>query len=718
MTHNLDAALYYATALGWHVLPVWPTVGPVCACPLGVGCGDNAGKHPLADLVPTGLAMATRDPDRVRAWWTARPDAHVAVAMRASGLVAFDVDLYKGDAERLQALVARIGALPVTVEQRSGSGEGVHLIYRSPQFDVRGAIDGVTMRSRNYLVVAPSGHRRGAGYRWEDGRAPGQVPVAELPPAWLEALRKPEASGAAGVPPEAEEPAWLRAIPHADRVAAMRAHLAREPGEVKGQSPPSMCFNVARIAARGYAVRDPDEVVAAMCDVYDAKCAPPYGRARIVERVANAYIKATEPAWGWCHRPSPTAELGAGAAGAEGLRPLTLDGGGPPPRALTRGPARYLRGAALVAKIASRAGLPWIDVRLGFHVLVQVRVGGIILLIGGSGAGKSSLAVSLLLDHGRDRGPAIAMSLELPDDEMAARGAAIECGATWAQILKGEVGARLPERFAVLDRDHATLEELELAIDEMAAAYPGEPILVVVDYVQLMHSAERDTRSKVADAMRRIDATARRKNVVVIALSQGSRASARSLGTGEKLGAETADAGAEAAELERWSTVTLAIGEAREREDGSRDVDLSIGKWRMGKGDAVVPMVFNGATGRWEIVGPAKSAKDVREQRGTEGEKGKADALVVLIRTILDRSARPMTRQEIAKVLERRKADVSDAIVAALGDPSSNIVEAGFIQGGARPCWTRARLEAANAVANAGTGGPPGMPLPVLGASQ
>lgn len=300
----IEHAVAYAR-LGLRVLPIWPTFGETC------GCGDagcpSPGKHPIArtqageQLAPHGLGNATLDEATIARWWTARPDASIGVALRASGLIAFDVDKPE-NYPALSAAEGELGELPPTVIQRSGSGN-LHLVYRAPDHPIVGTFRGVTMRAKNYIVVAPSVHKSGNRYMWEPGCAPWERPVAALPAAWLEALRKEESVETAGVP--AAEPAWLVAIPQDERIRQMREHLSREDGEVKGQSDQGTAFNVTRTCARGFAIREPDLLLRVIVEDYDRKCVPPYGAERVRQRVQKVYDAATDPPWGHCLRSGP-----------------------------------------------------------------------------------------------------------------------------------------------------------------------------------------------------------------------------------------------------------------------------------------------------------------------------------------------------------------------------------------------------------------------------
>lgn len=358
----LQAALS-AVARGWHVLPVWWPVGDACACGhpecrKGGEREKNVGKHPI---LAEGLTGATTSEAQVKAWWKQWPAANVAVVMAPSGLVALDVDLYHGDAEKLEALQAQLGPLPDTAEQQSGSGQGAHLIYKAPAHPVRGQLGGVVLRSSAYIVLAPSLHRSGGHYQWE--RSPDEWPVAELPQAWAEAMRREDPLGDVGVPEEASEPEWLKKISQEERVAKMREHLQREKGEVMGQDPPGTAFNVCRTCARGYAVRDPQAVLAALVEVYNPKCVPPYAEEALADRLAKVYDSAHSPEWGErfepmearCQQlfgagfhlpPPPSPGAGAGA----GAEPEAEQ----PPKAEPKPPGSYLEFLAAMAALIVR----------------------------------------------------------------------------------------------------------------------------------------------------------------------------------------------------------------------------------------------------------------------------------------------------------------------------------------------------------------------------
>jgi hypothetical protein len=313
------------------------------------------------------------------------------------------------------------------------------------------------------------------------------------------------------------------------------------------------------------------------------------------------------------------------------------------------------RAPDLVAAILERAADPWIDLTLAGEELARVRTGATVVLIGGSGSGKSSLTSCLLLEHARSVGPAIALSIELPADELAARIVGIKCDASWEDALRGQVkredmerALALPRLF-VLDRRRATIGNLEKCVLAARTEYPGQPILVAIDYSQLLDSKEREARQRVADVFAQIDDCAREHKFVALALSQMSRASAQKARKGESIGADSADLGAETAAIERFATMTLSIGLASEREDGSSAVELSVGKARMGKGDKVYPMTYWGRSGLWRVAGDAKKAEDVREERATERKRKERQTLLLALVEAARQATAPLARGDLGE---------------------------------------------------------------------
>jgi hypothetical protein len=338
---------------------------------------------------------------------------------------------------------------------------------------------------------------------------------------------------------------------------------------------------------------------------------------------------------------------------------------------------------SFVDEIEQHKNDPWIALRLVDDEIARLRVGAMAVLVGGPGSGKSTLAANLLYQHAADVGPSIMQSIELPGIEFTARTIGIKCDESWIGVLTGRVPVSemrrvtALERFVVLERDLATLGNLRITIDAMAKAFPKQPILIAVDYVQILENererrGDREERLRVSDIVKALDAIARQYGVVVIALSQMSTSNAKAARAGDALGADAGELAAETSAFNRYATVALSIGKKSEAfEDGSRVVELSIGKWRMGEGDRVLPMREWGRSGLWRVEGPAKTAQEVRDGRDLDKVVKAQQACKLTMLAFAGRSAAPVTREQLTEAcggIKLRKAAKVAAITELLSE--------------------------------------------------
>lgn len=358
------------------------------------------------------------------------------------------------------------------------------------------------------------------------------------------------------------------------------------------------------------------------------------------------------------------------------------------------------RGPEIIADIWEHRDEPLMPIEIGDGVLVETYLGGIVLLIGGTGAGKTSLALEVAIRHAVNRGPAIVASLELVKRILGARVVSIRCDESWPGVLTGRVQRehmlqQWPNRLRIIERRDATIKNLHASVAAMRTEFDGEPLLLVVDYVQLMDNAEREIRRRVARAMEELDEIANEHRAVVLALSQGSRAASRQLASGERMGRETADAGAEAAELERWSVYTIAIGGKASSEGEWSAVDLSIGKGRIGGGDMVHPGLYCGRSGAWRLAGDPRPADEVRAERHAAVDGQKQTALIDQLVGAARRGTEPVAREQLCKKVRGNAAEKRAALRAALQLGDLVMVQRQAKRSRAWLVWTRANAEAA-----------------------
>lgn len=384
--------------------------------------------------------------------------------------------------------------------------------------------------------------------------------------------------------------------------------------------------------------------------------------------------------------------------------PATQDRNGDPDPKPVAAPV-WKRGRELVKAITDRMADPWISIKLVDDEILRVRVGGTVVLIGGSKSGKTSLACCLTMEHVVHTGPVIVGSIELPDEEFAARIVGQKCDASWEDSLRGLVALTDMERVLdhprlfVLSRDAVSIKNLEAAIEAAKAEYPGQPILVVVDYAQILEvqSTEREIRQRVTEIFRQLDRLARKHLVVVLALSQMSRMSSDKARRGEALGADSAQLAAESAAIERYASGTLSIGLQARREDGSMAVELSIGLVRMGLGDRVLPMTYWGRSGKWLVAGDAKSATDVREQRDVAKVERERTSLENQLIGAAQRADKPLTRDLLVELVRGGKKKVLAAIAVLLARGELVEVAVRATRSKSFLVWTEDRARAAGA---------------------
>ncbi len=363
--------------------------------------------------------------------------------------------------------------------------------------------------------------------------------------------------------------------------------------------------------------------------------------------------------------------------------------------------------STLADEIEAESKRPWIPLRIGpgaGEELEPVPVGAVAFILGAPGSGKSSLAVEIAIHHARDVGPVLFISREMKRTHTAARFASNRTGLVWADILRGRCeGSAVHQALAdlsdvvIIDRDAANLKHAAMWIAGWRQRGDDRPILVIADYVQILdgHDDTREERARVGRIVEEMRKWADDQNVLMIGLSQMSRAAARALLSGEHVGADTAAGGAESAQIERAAHVVLAIGEVVRRDDGYTDASLSVGKSRLGEGDRVVPVQFHGPSGRYRVTGNAVTGTAHKASRGTAKSAARLATVKLAVKGLLADSTGPMSRNAVRKATGINRDDVYAAI--------SEMVVAGELvevmqerKGGAWPVWTPARATAAS----------------------
>jgi hypothetical protein len=216
----------------------------------------------------------------VERWAAEYPSGNIGIATgAASGFVALDVDVDKGGAESLAALVTEHGPLPATVQAQTGSG-GAHYLFKLPEgVTVRNSASriapGLDIRGDGgQIVVAPSVSLKGS-YRWV--RGPTKHPIADAPD-WLIEAPRPRA-GAPTAPPERGffPPAGEDVIQ-----AALEALNAHGPA-VEGNGGDDHTFRACALLAHDFALTF--EEAWPLLWRWNETCEPPWGETALADKL-------------------------------------------------------------------------------------------------------------------------------------------------------------------------------------------------------------------------------------------------------------------------------------------------------------------------------------------------------------------------------------------------------------------------------------------------
>ena len=294
----LEPALEYA-ALGYPVFPCVP--------------GD---KRPLTEH---GCKDATIDATQIERWWTARPNANIAIS--TTGLLVVDIDdgstWLADDPDKLIELTA--------APQSLTANGGRHFIFRQPagrswrNTAAKIALHVDTRADGGYIIVPPSVLTGDKAYRWADGKELDE-PSANLPepPEWLVAqLDSFAAGGRLGT---------SNTVLADDATAATIANTI--PTGQRNSTLARLAGNMRRVGM------SQEEILPALLVVNEDRCKPPLNQGE-VERIAASIaryapdevaVALAENHWGQMYDDAPEASNEHGDPGPICPELLTVPG--------------------------------------------------------------------------------------------------------------------------------------------------------------------------------------------------------------------------------------------------------------------------------------------------------------------------------------------------------------------------------------------------------
>ena len=265
-------------------------------------------------------------------------------------------------------------------------------------------------------------------------------------------------------------------------------------------------------------------------------------------------------------------------------------------------PARIDRISALHAG-EGKSGTPTGVDRLDRLLAGGLRDGAVYVLAARPSVGKSALAQAIGEHVAANEGPALMLSQEMPDSEVADRALARMGGISYERIQTGrlqdddwsrlteaaEYGSRLP--FYVDDQPALRLADIRAKTRQVKGLR-----LLIVDYLQLSVGDGENRTQEVGAISRGIKALAKELGVPVLLLSQLSRKVEERPGREPQL-SDLRDSG----EIEQDADVVIFLWPKTEREDGTKLVGCKLEKNRQGKKGAAARfgLDFDGARQTW-----------------------------------------------------------------------------------------------------------------------
>ena len=257
-------------------------------------------------------------------------------------------------------------------------------------------------------------------------------------------------------------------------------------------------------------------------------------------------------------------------------------------------------------------------VRFGIHNL-DVAIGGlycgeVLVLVGGTGSMKTSLALSAVENFIlRDRGRILFISVDMSDDDIRNRLILREAldelsendlkkSSTFSRQIYREARTAVERVYGKTLVIESHVGDKRLNLDKMKWLVDREiPDLVVIDYLTMLNAEGKSDLEFVSQAMRDIHAKAQKLKIPFLVLSQMSRTSKAEQFSG-KTGGHARGGGI----VEELSTVEIEL--RREEQEGQKaEIYGTVTKTRRGIADKTFLLDYKGRSIRFTgIADPAE----------------------------------------------------------------------------------------------------------------
>lgn len=230
-------------------------------------------------MVPGGFHKATTDLSAIETWWGRWPDANIGIPAGAATFCVVDVDPENGGEDSILALREEHGTIPDTLRQITGSG-GIHYCFRphpgvgNTESKIAQGID-TRGNDKGYIVVAPSIHKTGNIYEWENFG----TPLADIP-EWLIPTERPVSDIAPAPQAETHRP---RHDDYDSVEARARKYLQQCEPAIQGSGGHKALLWACSAMVWGYEL---DEATAfrLLVEEFNPRCTPPWDLSKSTDR--------------------------------------------------------------------------------------------------------------------------------------------------------------------------------------------------------------------------------------------------------------------------------------------------------------------------------------------------------------------------------------------------------------------------------------------------
>lgn len=241
----------------------------------------------------------------------------------------------------------------------------------------------------------------------------------------------------------------------------------------------------------------------------------------------------------------------------------------------------------------------------GFNVFDKITGGwqnsDLIILAGRPAMGKTDLAINLCLNASKMGFKTALFSLEMSKEQLMDRALAISCEIEREKIKFGKLDQDDWRRISTPDEttfknfiiaDEPTLTTITFKSKARRLKMQQKIDMIVVDYLQLMHSTEKgSTNDKVSDISRTLKLVAKELNIPIIALSQLSRSVEVRGGDKRPMLSDLRDSGAIEQDADivifPYRPIYYGITERKDGTDCRQLMEVDFAKNRSGRVDTV-----------------------------------------------------------------------------------------------------------------------------------